>query len=612
MTRQITFTIISLLCSITVYAESWDYIRTSGEYYYGIGRGTTETEADKAAIADMSSMIATNVSDDFIQVDDISYTNGNIDHKSRVLNCIKTYSQATLTNTERWVEGKSPNITVKRFMKKSELSRIFDNRIAKARDMLNIADDCAGKLKIDMALQYYYWAYSLLRSVQFPNEVTDENGRIIVNWIPVKIQEILSDINIQYESKDGDYVNMLFTYKDNPVSSIEFSYSDGRAECQSIAKYGRGMLEMVPGYESDVYHLNIEYEYKGQARGDIEMQSVLDVITPKTFREAEFKVVAPRTPTVSLPAKPAIKQDSSTAGNTSSYYSDEPDNTTLQTGIINQIINAVSTGKYTCDTTIFTASGLEMYTKLISYGKARMASVPEFKFYKGIDGRTVARGLQMSFSFTGRIKKTFIEEVSFTFNPENKIENVAFGIGKIAEDGIFCKNAPAWKSDTREIIVEFMENYKTAYSLSRLDYIKNIFDDEAVIIVGNTSRRKRAQSTNNDGRPISLEGKNIITYNRYSKDEYIQRLKKCFDNNEFINLRFVDHDVQWLDKYDDRSIFAINIRQEYCSSTYADNGYLFLLVDITDHKEPLIKIRTWQPNEVDINKLYNAGDFYND
>ena len=41
-------------------------------------------------------------------------------------------------------------------------------------------------------------------------------------------------------------------------------------------------------------------------------------------------------------------------------------------------------------------------------------------------------------------------------------------------------------------------------------------------------------------------------------------------------------------------------------------GYLFLMVDMTNPDEPLIKVRTWQPNEVDINKLYNAGDFYND
>lgn len=33
---------------------------------------------------------------------------------------------------------------------------------------------------------------------------------------------------------------------------------------------------------------------------------------------------------------------------------------------------------------------------------------------------------------------------------------------------------------------------------------------------------------------------------------------------------------------------------------------------MTDHEAPLIKVRTWQPNEVATDKLYNAGDFFND
>ena len=113
-------------------------------------------------------------------------------------------------------------------------------------------------------------------------------------------------------------------------------------------------------------------------------------------------------------------------------------------------------------------------------------------------------------------------------------------------------------------------------------------------------------------RQISLEGQDVIKYNRYSKDEYIRNLARCFKNNEFINLRFTNNDVQWLEKYENEKLFAIQIGQEYNSSTYGDKGYLFLLVDMTNRDEPQIKIRTWQPNEVSMDKLYNAGDFYKD
>lgn len=198
----------------------------------------------------------------------------------------------------------------------------------------------------------------------------------------------------------------------------------------------------------------------------------------------------------------------------------------------------------------------------------------------------------------------------FTFNSDKKISNVAFGLGKVAESDILNRYAPGWKDETRELIMEFLENYKTAYCLKRLDYIRDIFADDAVIIVGNIVKRNLAKVP--EDRAISLEGQDIIKYNRYDKEAYLANLARTFKLNEFINLRFTNNDVQWLEKYEDAEIYGIQIGQEYTSSRYADKGYLFLLVDMTDHNAPQIKVRTWQPNEVSMSKIFSAGDFYND
>ena len=246
--------LISCLFLITQlsHAQNWDYVRSSGEYYYGIGMGKTEVEADQAALAEITSQIATHVSSDFVQIDDMVNKNGQLDHKSKVLNCVKTYSQSTLTNTEKWVLGKEPNVTVRRYMKRSELARIYENRIAKAKDMMALAEECLGKNMIDMSLQYYYWAYSLVRSVQFPNEVKDAQGRILVDWLPVMINEILGAIKVKVEKTEGDHVDLLFTYQNQPISSLEFSYSDGRTDCLGSVRHGRGSVEMAPGYQTQV------------------------------------------------------------------------------------------------------------------------------------------------------------------------------------------------------------------------------------------------------------------------------------------------------------------------------------------------------------------------
>jgi hypothetical protein len=142
--RKLLFAIL-LIFPVIVMAQNWDYIRESGEYYYGVGYGSNEEEASERAIADLVSMIATNVSTEFQYLMDEQNTNGQLEHKSRVHNCINTYSNSTLMNVEKWVVGKEPNIQVRRYIKRSEMAKIYEDRETKARDMVKIADEALRK-----------------------------------------------------------------------------------------------------------------------------------------------------------------------------------------------------------------------------------------------------------------------------------------------------------------------------------------------------------------------------------------------------------------------------------------------------------------------------------
>ena len=41
----------------------------------------------------------------------------------------------------------------------------------------------------------------------------------------------------------------------------------------------------------------------------------------------------------------------------------------------------------------------------------------------------------------------------------------------------------------------------------------------------------------------------------------------------------------------------------------SDKGYLFLEVDVNNPKQPIIKVRTWQPEKDPNFGLYGPGDF---
>jgi hypothetical protein len=106
---------------------------------------------------------------------------------------------------------------------------------------------------------------------------------------------------------------------------------------------------------------------------------------------------------------------------------------------------------------------------------------------------------------------------------------------------------------------------------------------------------------------ISQEGNQIIIKNRQTKDQYLDNLKRCFQRNEFVNIRFSNNDV--IKMGEGGESYAIQIQQDYYSSTYGDKGYLMLMVDINEPTKPLIKLRTWQPEKDPNFGLYGPGDF---
>ena len=589
-----------LLPMVVTGQNSWDYITSSEEYYYGVGQAETKEKAKEMALAELVGMISTIVKSGFTELVEERTAGGQITHESKVKMCVNTYSQATVKNVEEWVIGTPPDVTVRCYMKRTEMDKVYEARIAQAKDMIKMADEALEKRFVGTALQNYYWAYSLVCSLQRPQEAKDGKGHLLMNWLPQTIKEVMADVSVTEAHREGEYVDLKFSYHDKPVKDLFFTYSDGQALCSGKVNDGNGTLVMAPGYEKKMgNNIQIDYVRSESAYNDPEMRGVLEVVGWRPMDGSE-KIVKRADPTETVaPTKMELKpSETQVATETDACLKAMP-----------KILEAIKTRRYNSVTGLFTAEGKAVFDQLITDGRGRILGEPNMTFFKSSNGRVVARGLQMAFVFHSGTKTTFTEDVVFTFNRQGLIENVAFGLGQEAENDILCRYAPGWKDETRELIMEFMENYKTAYCLKRLDYISDIFSDDAVIIVGNVTKRK---SLPRDMNTISLQGQDIITENKYTKSEYIKNLKRCFARNEFINIHFTRNEVQYITKYKDKEFFAIQIGQEYNSSTYSDKGYLFLLVDMTNHDEPQIQIRTWQPNEVAMEKLYTIGNFFDE
>ena len=587
--------ILMLLLPLTSLAqtaeERAEQMKANAEYICGEGWGDTYNSADQAALADLISKISLNISNSFEIKEEEFNTNSSFDSKTAITSVMNSYAQATLTNTFNLVISNTPQTHVLRYIRKSEVNKIFDERKEKVFDYVRSAMRAEEKAKIDDALRNYYWAFAMVRSLQYPNSVKmtiDGVQRLLVTWIPQQIEEIMSNLSTKIASKDGNEINLFIKYKGEPVTSLDYTYFDGQTWSNLYsAKDGMGIVELRPGVE--INSLQLKYEYECQI--DKELESVMQLFKGTSFKNASVYINnLDKKSAVSSEAKKEFEKSVKTESAANLETLSKVENEKELAGIMTRVINAIKAKDYDSVSDCFSEDGLEMYKKLLNYGQARLLGDPQFSFYT-MGKRVVCRSIPMAFSFKNNRRK-FVEDVTFTFDENKKIECVAFGLGSQAKTDIFNKGVGAWSDYAKMVIATFLENYKTAFALKRLDYLESVFDDNATIITGHII--KKAPKVAMEGESFINSNNKLIKYTRQTKSEYMRKLKMCFQSNQFINIRFADNDVVKMGAGGET--YGIQIKQDYYSTNYGDHGYLFLMVDFNDPDNPSIKVRTWQPD----------------
>ena len=596
-----------LLCPTLVAAQGAldevNRIKADQQYIWGEGYGETVEAADKAAMAQLSSNISVNVESEFVIDEQEVNTSAGNDAKSRVESVVRTYTMGSLNNTRSIVVHREPQAYVVRYIERKEVDRVFQEREERIMSYVYSARNAEKEGRIDDALRNYYWGFSLLKSLQHPNSVkiTDQGVKFpLMVWVPEQVNSILGKLKAEIAKVEENVVDLFITYKDEPVTSVDFRYMDGQNFSNiNSAKDGLAQVEMRPGAPTDKIQLKYEYEFAGQMRQDRELEMVANVFKGTPFAKATVMVVGGKKAEqkkVQAVYQAAVMNMSVA---THSVQVATP-KTYVQT--LDRVVTAIKHKNYLAVKDYFTPEGYKMFEALINYGSATVLGNPEYRCYE-LNGRTVCRSVPMRFSFKNN-NRSFIEDVTFTFNKEQKIESLAFGLDKAARDDIFNREAPAWNDSVRMVIATFLENYKTAFALKRLDYIQSIFDDDAIIIVGHVT--KHANKGKETTKYIDNE---LVKYTRQDKQSYLRNLEKSFKSNQFINIRFADNEVKKMGKGGET--YGIQIHQDYYSSSYGDTGYLFLMVDMNDADQPVIKVRTWQPNrDPNINGNFAKDDRY--
>jgi hypothetical protein len=252
-------------------------------------------------------------------------------------------------------------------------------------------------------------------------------------------------------------------------------------------------------------------------------------------------------------------------------------------------------------------------------GKSAILSMWEMTPFRCIETEIIERGYKTPNGYQVRniplILKDMPEdeaykEIAVNFDKSGAIEDIYFALDIHNYRAIMeSEGNEVTDLRRRELILNFVENFRTAYNRKDIDLLAKVYSDDALIITGKVI--KQTKSTDNVLGNYGFS-KEKIEYQVSTKKEYINKLRSIFKNNAKINILFDNIEVVRHPKYDD--IYGVRLKQGWNTTNYSDVGFLFLMIDFKDGENMQINVRTWQPEEVNGKQLqedeiFKLGDF---
>ena len=189
------------------------------------------------------------------------------------------------------------------------------------------------------------------------------------------------------------------------------------------------------------------------------------------------------------------------------------------------------------------------------------------------------------------------QEAVVEFDSSGKLTDFRFALdAQMAESMERCGSVV--DKETQMVILQYVERFRTAYNQKDITTIEQMFSDDALIITGKVTMSRASEM-----QPATAK----VEYTKQNKQQYIRNLKLAFARNKWIDVKFSQIGENGetggcggiTRSKIDSTKYGVRLRQEWRSSTYSDEGYLFLLWEFPDDgSDPIIHIRTWQPQWV--------------
>ena len=194
------------------------------------------------------------------------------------------------------------------------------------------------------------------------------------------------------------------------------------------------------------------------------------------------------------------------------------------------------------------------------------------------------------------------QEAVISFDRQGNVESFYLSISMNLYMNVIKSNLELTDLRHRQMILDYVEQFRTSYNQKDINFLNQVFSDDALIITGRVITQKQPEGFMTQK----------IRYNKQSKQQYLNNLCRVFKTTKYIHVSF--DDIEVMRHPTNPNFYGVTLHQGWTSNTYHDEGYIFLLWDFRNEDAPEIHVRTWQPDriggkEIARDEIFTLSDF---
>ena len=184
------------------------------------------------------------------------------------------------------------------------------------------------------------------------------------------------------------------------------------------------------------------------------------------------------------------------------------------------------------------------------------------------------------------------QEAVFSFDRNGNMESFYLTLSMNLYMNVIKSNKSVTDLRRRQLILDYVEHFRTAYNQKDKEFLEAVFSDDALIITGKVIPQRVRDN-------IQLPAR--VEYTRQTKRQYMTKLSQIFAANKHIKVTF--DEIRVVMHPTKSEWYGVTLHQGWTSDRYHDDGWLFLLWDFYNEDHPTIHVRTWQPDKIEGKKL---------